>query len=94
MAERYQPWTRKVPENSEEVRRTITRQDGYDRVSGNAIYTRDIYLPGMLYAKSLTSPYAHAIIKTIDASRAEALPGLPDMRESQHLPYTTRQAGG
>ena len=45
----------------------IPRQDAYERVSGQAVYTRDIYLPGMLYAKILTSSYAHAKIVSMDS---------------------------
>ena len=57
----------------------MPRQDGYERVSGHAVYTRDIRLPGMLYAKILTSPYAHAKIVSIDTSQAEALLGVRDI---------------
>ena len=57
----------------------MPRQDGYERVSGHAAYTRDIQLPGMLYAKILTSPYAHARIASIDTSQAEALLGVRDI---------------
>jgi CO/xanthine dehydrogenase Mo-binding subunit len=42
------------------MRRQMTRQDGRERVSGQAVYTRDISLSGMLYAKILTCPYSHA----------------------------------
>jgi CO/xanthine dehydrogenase Mo-binding subunit len=75
----YQPWTWRVPEHSEDVRRTITRQDAFERVSGQAVYTRDIYLPGMLYAKILLSPYASARIASIDTSKAAALVGVRDI---------------
>ena len=57
----------------------MTRQDAQERVSGQAEYTRDIYLPGMLYAKILTSPYAHAKITSMDSSQAEALVGVRDI---------------
>ena len=57
----------------------MTRQDGYERVSGNAVYSRDISLPGMRYAKILTSPYAHAKIKSMDTTRAESLIGVRDV---------------
>ena len=57
----------------------MTRQDGYERVSGNAVYTRDIFLPGMQYAKILTSPYAHAKIKSMDTTQAESLLGVRDV---------------
>ena len=43
-----QPWTWKVPEASENIKRTMSRQDAQERVSGQAAYTRDICLPGML----------------------------------------------
>ncbi len=73
------PWTWKVPEASESIQRTMSRQDARERVSGRAAYTRDIYLPGMLYAKILTSPYAHAKIASMDTSQAEALVGVRDL---------------
>jgi CO/xanthine dehydrogenase Mo-binding subunit len=40
------------------------------------MYAGDIKLPGMLFAKILTSPYAHAAIKSMDVSKAEALHGV------------------
>lgn len=52
------------------------RVEAADIVSGRAKYTHDINLPGMLYAKTLRSPYAHARIVRIDTRRAEALPGI------------------
>ena len=54
-------------------KRRIRRVDGYEKASGSAVYTRDIYRPGMLYAKFLRSPHAHAKIKRLDTSKAEAL---------------------
>jgi len=50
--------------------------DGLAKATGQAVYTDDIQLPGMLHAKTLRSPHAHALIKSIDTSRAEALPGV------------------
>ena len=52
------------------------RKDAREIVTGRAQYFDDISLPGMLYGKVLRSPYAHANIKHIDTSRAEALPGV------------------
>ncbi len=75
----YRPWTWKPPKNYKETQDAMPRQDAHERASGKATYTRDIYLPGMLYAKILTSPYAHAKIIKIDTSRAEALPGVRDI---------------
>ena len=56
----YRPWTWEVPENSRSMKQTLTRQDAFERVSGQAVFTRDVILPGMLYGKILLSPYAHA----------------------------------
>jgi CO/xanthine dehydrogenase Mo-binding subunit len=57
-------------------RRGVRRLDGYEKASGQALYTIDVDLPGMLYAKFLTSPYAHAKIARMDTSKAESLPGV------------------
>ena len=53
--------------------RTI-RPDGFDKVTGRANYAADLALPGMIWGKILRSPHAHAAIKSIDVSKAEAHP--------------------
>ena len=53
-----------------------TRPDGVDKVTGRAKFGADTYLPNMLHGKVLRSPYAHARIKSIDLSKALALPGV------------------
>ncbi len=45
-------------------------------LTGQALFVGDVDLPGMLHAAFLRSPYAHARIRRIDASRARALPGV------------------
>jgi 4-hydroxybenzoyl-CoA reductase subunit alpha len=50
--------------------------DGIAKVTGRATYTFDVVLPGMLYGKILRSPHPHAKIKSIDYSKAMALPGV------------------
>jgi len=57
-------------------KRGIRRLDGYEKASGQAMYTRDVQVPGMLYARVLMSPHARARIKRMDTSKAEALPGV------------------
>ena len=52
------------------------RPDGVPKVTGLARYGDDFHLPGMLQSKILRSPHAHARIKSIDTSKAEALPGV------------------
>ena len=62
--------------NYDYVGKGVTRLDGIEKVTGEAKYVHDIKLQGMLYAKVKTSPYAHALIKSIDISKAKALPGV------------------
>ena len=62
------------------------RHDGVDKVTGAARYGADISLPGMLHAKILRSPHAHARIKNIDTSKAEALPGVVAVATSADFP--------
>ncbi len=52
------------------------RVDAVERVTGQAKYTRDWKLPGMLYAKVLRSPHPHARIVSVDTTEAAALPGV------------------
>ncbi len=52
------------------------RVDAEAKVTGRAVYTDDVILPGMLYGKLKRSPYARAKIISIDTSKAEALPGV------------------
>src|SRR4030042_6209632 len=49
---------------------------GTDKVTGNARYTTDMVLPGMLYGKILRSPHPHARILNMDTGRAEKLAGV------------------
>ncbi len=52
------------------------RPDGVEKVTGAARYAADFNLPGMLVGKVLRSPHAHARIRSIDTSKAEALKGV------------------
>ncbi len=66
-----------IPETFQVVgKRGIRRIDGYRKATGKAVYTRDVLLPGMLYAKFLTSPFPNARIKKMNTSKAESLPGV------------------
>ena len=58
------------------VGRPTPRVDGRERVTGRAEYTYDVLLPGMLAGRILRSPHAHAYVRRLDTSRAEALPGV------------------
>ena len=62
------------------------RHDGTDKVTGRAKYGADFDPPGALVCKLLRSPHAHARIKSIDASKAEALPGVRAVVTANDLP--------
>src|SRR5260370_1890150 len=55
---------------------SLPRQDGPDKVTGRARYAGDQAVPGMLYARLVLSPYAHARILNIDTSAALSVPGV------------------
>ena len=62
------------------------RPDGVPKVTGAAKFGADYHLPGMLYGMVLRSPHAHARIRSIDTSRAEALPGVKAVMTGADLP--------
>src|SRR5262249_34544662 len=53
---------------------SVPRVDGAEKATGAAVYTGDVDLPGMGYAKILRSPLPHARIVNVDARKAENLP--------------------
>ena len=62
------------------------RPDGIDKVTGRARFGADFSMPGQLIGKILRSPHAQAIIKGIDTSAAEKLPGVKAVITSKDLP--------
>lgn len=52
------------------------RLDGQAKASGTYLYGVDLEVPGMLWAKVARSSVAHGLIRRVDTSRAEALPGV------------------
>ena len=62
------------------------RPDGADKVTGRAIYGGDMRLTGMLHGKVLRSPHAHARIRSIDTSKAKALPGVKAVVTARDMP--------
>ena len=67
-----------LPPNSElrTIGKPVNRVDAIPKVTGKARYTYDVQLPGMLYARIVSSTVPHARIKSIDTSAAEAHPGV------------------
>lgn len=76
--------------NTEHVFKSVgtspIRPDGVPKVTGIAQYGADYSLPGMLWAKILRSPHAHARIRSINTAKAEALPGVKAVLTSADLP--------
>lgn len=58
------------------VGQPLPRVDAYERVSGTAVFPYDVTLPDMLHAAILRSPQAHAIVRRVDVSAAEKMPGV------------------
>lgn len=76
------------------IGRRQPRLDGFEKVSGRALFTDDVVLPGMLYGKILRSPHARALIRRIDTSRAARLPGVKVVvtgRDAPGLLFSERQ---
>jgi len=55
---------------------SLSRVDGPSKVSGAAIYSYDVRLPGMLYGRILRCPHAHARLTKFDSSAASNIPGV------------------
>ena len=58
------------------VGKSARRKDGPDKVTGRAVFTQDVKLPGTLHGRVLRSPHPHAKIRAIDTSKAAALDGV------------------
>ena len=70
----------------------IPRPDSPEKVTGQVQYVADLKPRGLLHAKLLRSPHAHARIRRIDASRARALPGVRAVLTAADLPELKREA--
>jgi xanthine dehydrogenase molybdenum-binding subunit len=65
-----------VRERGKVIGHSVPPQEVQEKVTGHAKYTDDYVFPGMLFGRTLRSPYPHAKILRIDTSRAKALPGV------------------
>jgi 4-hydroxybenzoyl-CoA reductase alpha subunit len=68
------------------VNSRVPRVDARSKATGEARYTADLSMPGMLYGALVQSPVAHARILNIDISRAKRVPGVKDI-------VTSKEAG-
>lgn len=87
-----EPWS-----ETKVVGKPLTRIDAYDRVSGSAQYPSDVILPDMLHAAILSCPHAHAMVRKVDTSAAEKLPGvqaiLKDGDVGTNIPWFSGRGG-
>ena len=67
------------------IGKRLTRLDGPLKSTGTAQYAFDVKRPGMLYAKVLRCPHAHARLTSIDVSAAKAMPGVKAVRVIQEI---------
>ncbi|MET0552932.1 MAG: xanthine dehydrogenase, partial [Vicinamibacteria bacterium] len=78
------------------VGRSERRVDAVKLATGRGTFVDDIVMPGLLHARILHSPHAHARIVRIDATRARALPGVACVlthEDVPRVPYTTAGQG-
>ncbi len=78
--------TKHVEKETKIIGTSPIRPDGVPKVTGMAQYGADYSLPGMLWAKILRSPHAHARIRSIDTSKAAALKGVKAVITGQDFP--------
>src|SRR5437868_2474385 len=71
---------------------SIPRPDGPEKVTGRVQYVADITPRGLLHAKLLRSPHAHAKIVRIDTSKAKALPGVRAVLTARDIPELKHKA--
>jgi CO/xanthine dehydrogenase Mo-binding subunit len=70
------------------VGKSVQRIDGLEKISGAALYSDDLeFGPNLMYAEIVESTYAHAIIKSIDISEAEKIPGVVKVFTGKDFPF-------
>ena len=78
------------------IGRSERRVDSVKLATGRGTFVDDVRVPGMLHARVLRSPHAHARIRSVDASRARALPGVACVlthEDVPRVPYTSAGQG-
>ena len=75
-----------MSKNYRYIGKNTQRKDAVDIVTGKAVFLDDFKVPGMIYGKGLKSPCPHAVITSIDTSKAEALPGVRAVMTYENLP--------
>ncbi len=68
------------------ISRPLPRPDAVDKVNGKGIYADDLYVEGMLYARTLRSKYPHAKLLGVDVSKARELAGVVAVLTAEDVP--------
>ena len=76
------------------IRKSVPRHESVSKVTGQAEYTDDLAVPGMVYGRILRSPYAHARVLQIDKSKAEKVPGILTVLLPQDVPQKKFNSAG
>src|SRR6266700_1912645 len=72
--------------------RRTRRQDGYDKLVGRTRYAGDLAFAGLLHARLVLSPFAHARIVKIETSAALEVPGVKAVYTSETLGMANRDS--
>ena len=81
-------------ERKEVVGQSEIKVDGVKLAAGAPAFTDDVKIEGMLYGALLTSPHAHAHVRSIDASKARALDGVHAVLTHEDIPRVKHASGG
>ena len=68
------------------IGKSTPRKDAFEIVTGKAVFIDDMKLPGLLYAKVLRSPYAHATVTAVHTEKADNLPGVRAVLTYKNVP--------
>ena len=72
------------------IGKPVPRLHGLGVVTNLGQYVENMRMPGMLFTRTLRSPYPHAKVKKVDTSKAEALPGVVKILHRNNLPAEYR----
>ena len=75
----------KTPEEFNIVGNSYLRRDSKEKVTGKALYSADIQLPGMLYARIVRPPEHGAKLRSADTSKAEAMEGVKVLKDDDFI---------
>ncbi len=75
------------------IGKSLPRVDGAEKVTGQARYTGDLRIPGLLHARLVLSPYANARIVSVDKAAAEQVPGVVGVYTAADLPLVEPDSG-